>query len=277
MRCTHVGLLLAVLVSCGDHDLDEEQAKSTEGVVNPAVVRAGTALRTVVAPKTTGFASQTRLGFTAGDQWEPAIAADNSGHVYILYPQYGGVPGCPACPSPTMILQTSSDGGQTWGTPRMIASPGSGQWDAQIVVDPLDGRTVFASWLQNRKSDTVVARSTDFGATWTTVVANHTNQSTDKDILAVRGRDVYVGYEHLQKVYVAASHDGGATFTEVGLGANAKIGVALAGGATIDPAGRVYYAWAGYEQGGGAKGLVHLDISRSLDGGATWSLTELDR
>jgi len=276
MRCISVGLILTALVGCGERDLDE-QVKSREGVVDPAVVRAATPLGVVVSRAPSGFTTQTRLGFTAGDQWEPAIAADGSGHVYVLYPQYGGVPGCPSCPSPTMILQTSADGGQSWGAPRSIADPGSGQWDAQIVVDSLDGRTVFASWLQNHRSDTVVARSTDFGATWTSVVANTTNSGTDKDILAVRGRDVYVGYEHQQKVYIASSHDGGATFTETTLGASAKIGVALAGGATVDPAGRVFYGWAGYEQAGGAKGLVHLDVSRSLDGGATWSLTEIDR
>ena len=45
------------------------------------------------------------------NEWEPAIAADRQGHVYVLYPQYGGVPGCPACYSPTMILQISSDHG----------------------------------------------------------------------------------------------------------------------------------------------------------------------
>ena len=60
-----------------------------------------------------GFAPQTRVGFTTGDQWEPAIAADGYGHVYILYPQYGGVPGCPTCPSPTAILTISSDRGAT--------------------------------------------------------------------------------------------------------------------------------------------------------------------
>src|SRR5215470_17290939 len=129
MRCTHVGLILTALVSCGDRDQDEE-VKSREGVVDPAVVRAATPLGAVVARAPSGFTTQTRLGFTAGDQWEPAIAADAAGHVYVLYPQYGGVPGCPSCPSPTMTLQVSSDGGTTWGTPRIISSPGAGQWDA---------------------------------------------------------------------------------------------------------------------------------------------------
>ncbi|HEX9840107.1 MAG TPA: sialidase family protein [Anaerolineales bacterium] len=232
----------------------------------------------VAAAPTGGFTPQTRLGFTTGDQWEPAIAADRFGHVYVLYPQYLGVPGCPTCPNPTMILQISRDRGATWASPTQIAPPGTGQYDAQIVVDPIDGRTVYAAWLQNGKSDTVVAKSTDFGVTWSVVVANSTNAATDKPILAVRGQDVYVGYNHAQKVWVSSSHDGGATFTSVNVNRTGagKLGWSLAGGGTVDPAGNVYFAWAGYEQNGGAKGPVNLFISKSTDGGATWTNTLID-
>jgi hypothetical protein len=225
-----------------------------------------------------GFAPQTRLGFTTGDQWEPAIAADRFGHVYVLYPQYSGVPGCPDCPSPTMILQTSNDRGKTWEAPRLIAPPGTGQVDAQIVVDPVDGQTVYAAWLQNSKSDVVVAKSTDFGANWTVVVANSTKAGTDKPILAVRGPDVYVGYNHAQKIWVSISHDGGATFTSVNANRihTGQLGWSLAGGGTVDPAGNVYFAWDGYERNGGAKGPVNLYISKSADGGTTWKTIPID-
>ena len=80
-----------------------------------------------------------------------------------------------------------------------FADPGTGQWDAQIAVDTVDGRTVYASWLQNRKSDTVVARSDDLGNTWSVVVADSSNAGTDKPILAVRGPHVYVGFNHVQR------------------------------------------------------------------------------
>jgi hypothetical protein len=232
----------------------------------------------VKAGRPGGFAPQTRLGFTAGDQWEPAIAADRFGHVYVLYPQYGGVPGCDDCFSPTMILQISSDRGAAWGAPAIIHPAGSatGQWDAQIMVDPVDGRTVYAAWLQDGKSDTVVAKSTDFGATWSVVVANSTNAGTDKPILAVRGPHVYVAYNHAQKVWVSSSHDGGATFTSVNVNKTGKLGWSLAGGGAVDPAGNVYFSWAGYTQNGGAKGPVNLYFSKSADGGATWATKTLD-
>ena len=222
------------------------------------------------------FSPQSRVGFTDGDQWEPAIATDGYGHVYVLYPQYVTVLNCPTCSLPSMVLVVSNDNGATWQSPRLISPVGSGQFDAQIVVDPLDRRTVYASWLQNNKSDTVVAKSLDFGQTWSIVVADSTNAGVDKPILAVRGKDVYVGFNHAQKVWVSLSHDAGNTFTSVNVNSNAKLGWSLAGGSAIDPAGNVYFSWAGYTQSGGAKGPVNLYISKSSDGGQTWTTTLLD-
>ena len=91
-----------------------------------------------------GFTAPVRAGFTSGDQWEPALAADGYGHVYVLYPQYRHVPGCAACPLPSMILLVSDDNGATWQEPREITPPGTGQYDPQIVVDPADHRTAVS-------------------------------------------------------------------------------------------------------------------------------------
>jgi photosystem II stability/assembly factor-like uncharacterized protein len=96
------------------------------------------------------------------------------------------------------VSHQQQDNGATWSEPRLVADPGSGQIDVQIKVDPVDGRTVYASWLQNNKSMIAVAKSTDFGQTWNTVVANRTKAGTDKDILVVKGNDVYVAYDHRQ-------------------------------------------------------------------------------
>jgi hypothetical protein len=175
-----------------------------------------------------------------------------------------------------MILVVSNDNGNTWQAPRQIAPPGTGQFDAQIVVDPVDHRTLYAAWLQNNKSDTVVAKSADFGQSWSLVIADSTNAGTDKPILAVRGADVYVGFNHAQKVWVSSSHDGGITFTSANVNVNAKLGWSLAGGGTVDPLGNVYFAWAGYTQNGGAKGPVNLYASKSSDGGKSWTSTVLD-
>jgi len=175
-----------------------------------------------------------------------------------------------------MFLVVSNDNGGTWSSPRIIAPAGSGQIDVQIKVDPVDGKTLYASWLQNNKSVIDVAKSIDFGQTWNTVMANQTKAGTDKDILVVHGQDVYVGYNHAQTVWASSSHDGGQTFTSAKVNQNAQFGWSLTGGAAIDNAGNVYYAWEGYTQNGGAKGPVNIYVSKSSDGGATWSQTLVD-
>lgn len=221
------------------------------------------------------FQPQSRLETVLpGDTWEPSIAADRFGHVYVLIPDFP--PSCKGCPSSIAYLVISSDNGKTWSAPRQIADPGSGQIDVQLKVDPIDGKTVYGSWLQNNKSLIEVAKSTDFGQSWTTVIANSTNAGTDKDILAVRGNDVYVAYDHAQVVWVSASHDGGQTWTSNKLNANITPGWSLTGGGTVDPAGNVYFAWDGYTQNGGAKGPVNLYITKSSDKGVTWNSTLLD-
>jgi hypothetical protein len=262
----------------------EGKARLRESKVSPSAVSMSPIHPASVplAPPS-GFTPQTRLGYPIDDEWEPAIASDRFGHVYMLYPQYylagGGIPGCPTCSNPTMILQVSNDHGSTWGSPSIIYPAGAitgGEWDAQLSVDPVDGSTVYASWMQNNKSDIIVAKSTNFGASWTYVTADSTNSGTDKPILAVRGQDVYVVYNHSQTIWSATSHDGGQTFTEVKVNQNGKLGWSLAGGGTVAPNGNAYFAWAGYEGSGGAKANVNLYVSKTTDGGATWSTTQLD-
>src|SRR6266568_4495139 len=100
------------------------------------------------------FSTQERLGFQSGDDWEPSITSDHFGHIYAMFKHYDVAGGqtCWGC-GLHMVFQRSDDGGQTWSFPRAIA-PGpftgnSGQDDPQIAVDPLDGRTVWASFMQN--------------------------------------------------------------------------------------------------------------------------------
>ncbi|HEX9111956.1 MAG TPA: sialidase family protein, partial [Terriglobales bacterium] len=159
------------------------------------------------------FSKQERVGLTTGDQWEPAVAADGAGHLYVLYPHYGRVPDCKNCRIPTMLLLVSNDNGKTWQAPRVMLESASGQYDAQIVVDPADRRTVYAAWLQNGKRAVVVAKSVDSGATWAYVTAVRSAVELDKPALAVRGQNIYVGFNHEEDVWVAVSQDAGRMFT----------------------------------------------------------------
>jgi hypothetical protein len=222
------------------------------------------------------FSGQQRVGLTTGDQWEPAVAADGAGHLFVLYPHYGKVPDCRDCQIPTMLLLASHDNGKTWQAPRVMLESGSGQYDAQIVVDPSDRRTVYAAWLQSGKRAVIVAKSMDSGATWTYAIAVSGTVELDKPALAVRGQSVYVGFNHEEDVWVAASQDAGRSFTSTRVKAESRPGWSLLGAATVDTTGNAYVAWASYSKAGGARGMVNLYVARSADGGKTWNPNLLD-
>lgn len=240
-----------------------------------AVFSARIPQRQAQAAPAPSFTSQARLGYSAGDDWEPALAADGAGHVYALYKHYdvSGETTCSACDR-HLLLQVSANNGQTWSAPAPIDPEPvvGGQYDPQIAVDPVDGKTVWASYLENSKSSIAVTHSSDYGQTWAapTVVEN-LQRSTDKDELAVRGKTIAIAFNAAQKTYAAVSRDGGQTWTtdEITSG-DAQLGWSLSGGGAIDSQGRIFFAWDGYTQNGGAKGPVNLFVTRSTDGGATW-------
>jgi len=223
-----------------------------------------------------GFTPQHRLGYTSGDQWEPAMATDAHGHIYILFPQYGAVDQCPACTTPTMVLLTSSDNGASWDPPQPLLTSSIGQFDAQIKVDPIDRQTLYASWMQGRH-DIIVARSQDFGRSWYFAVAEHSAEVIiDKPVLAVRGPNVYVSFNHDQTLSVAASHDYAQNFSSTVLNPGAGPGWSLAAGATVDPVGNVYFSWTAYARTDLLARPVEVFVSRSADGGRNWTTTPID-
>jgi hypothetical protein len=222
------------------------------------------------------FSGQRRVGQNDGDQWEPSVAADAMGRIYVLYPNYGRVADCKGCHVPTMLLLTSNDNGKTWQTPHVMLESGTGQFDPQIAVDPADRHTLYAAWLQDKKRTVMLGKSADSGATWVFTMAVQSDEELDKPALAVRGPNVYVAFNHEEEVWVASSQDGGRSFIPARVNAESRPGWSLLGGATVDPAGNVYLGWASYSKAGGARGAVNLYVAKSADAGKTWSANLLD-
>ncbi len=233
---------------------------------------------------TLDFAPPVRLGAPAGDDWEPAIAASTDG-IDVMFKHYD-VPGAglPACGDPSgcdrrILVQRSADGGVSFGTP-LAVDPGRVGYDSQLATDPLDGDHVYGSFLVETKSSIGFIRSLDGGATWSpTRVVDPLTKATDKDVLAVRGNDIYIAYNAFMKIYVSSSHDGGDTWSTSPVNATGQgiLGWSLPSSGAVLPDGTVLFAWSGQERNGGAKGPVNLYVTRSIDGGATWQTVMIDR
>ena len=102
-------------------------------------------------------------------------------------------------------------------------------------------------------------------------------RGTDKDILAVRGQDVYLVYNAVQKIYASVSHDGGKTGDAQGHREyQLHLRLVTAGGGAIDSQGNAYFGWAGYLQNGKPSGPVNLFVTKSTDGGETRTTSRVD-
>jgi hypothetical protein len=61
--------------------------------------------------------AQERLFSASGqrqDDWEPSVAADDFGHVYVAATRFDGPKACRDCPDPAIVFERSGDGGRTW-------------------------------------------------------------------------------------------------------------------------------------------------------------------
>jgi hypothetical protein len=202
---------------------------------------------------TTVGGAATRLGFCGGDDWEPEIAAAPDGmHVYVVLAHFAGDPTCdPASANPNRVyVQVSSDGGATFGPPHVVADTIGGidyprQVDCVVTVDPVTG-AVYVSFLiygiQGVQTDVAVAKSTDFGQTFTAVKVNGPAcKNCDHPWTVAYGHDVYTAYAHAKNHYLAHSSDGGRSWTETDV-LQEDI-VAFPEGAVLDAAHNAWFAW----------------------------------
>jgi hypothetical protein len=214
--------------------------------------------------------STTRLGFCGGDDWEPEIAADGFGHVYVVWPHFPGDPTCdPASDNPLDVyIQVSSDGGQTFGPPRLVADvPHPSVVDTVVTTN--EAGVVFVSFmaygLDKKTVDVVVARSDDFGQTFTwTAVSGPECVGCDHPWIVSRGDNVYVAYAEGPDHFLSVSTDGGFTWEESLV--LKEDNVAFAEGAVVDALGNAWFAWADCKGSCTGKVAVHYRVSRTLAG-----------
>jgi hypothetical protein len=229
------------------------------------------------------FSKQSRIGFQTGDDWEPSITSDRFGHIYTLFKHYD-VPGGQTCARCDLhlLVQRSDDGGRTWTVPRAIAPVPvkGGQYDPQIMVDPIDGRTVWASFLQNSNSLIAVVKSTDFGQTWSHIqIVSNRPAGLDKDELAVRGNKIVVAYDDNLNTWTSISLDGGKNWaTHEVFPTTNRFSISLSAGAAIDSQGNIFISWDSFDKqhSNNGDGPATVWISKSSNNGQSWMRTVID-
>jgi len=219
-----------------------------------AAPSAATTLNTASATSTRAVLQSTvptNVGFCGGDDWEPEIAADHLGHVYVVLAHFPGDPTCdPASGGPREIfVRASSNGGQTFGP--LVAIPRLGYpsvVDCVITVDEVTG-AIYVSFLAYGKpdmhfadADVLVAKSLDFGATWTTKKVNGPLCSAcDHPWVVASDNEVYVTYAAGEDHFLSRSSDGAATWNESLVLEDTH--VAFPEGGVVDAAGNAWFAW----------------------------------
>lgn len=225
-----------------------------------------------------------RLAHPTADDWEPAIATDpNEPWVYVAITRFGYPPCAKGkCPDPAIVVRASADGGRTWGDDVYVCEclrVGS-QFDPLLEVVPETGE-VYAVWMNDW--NIVFSASSDHGATWSVPVPVYGQVSWgDKPAMAISpdGQDVYVSFNGPTNgdVYVAVSHDAGATWSQVQVTDGERYYFAYAG--VVGPDGRVTFAEMSETYtgpGGASEGPVFVHAISSSDGGATWTDVVVDQ
>lgn len=119
----------------------------------------------------------TQVGFTNGDDWEPAISVDGQ-YVYVTWAHFGtpqqdssGATCKTKGVTSYTYFQRSTNGGATWDPYILPRCPVSGtQIDLQVVVGP--NHRVYVSYMDGPQANSNVelVYSDDHGVTWSSPV-----------------------------------------------------------------------------------------------------------
>lgn len=225
------------------------------------------------AAPTPAAATQARIGWPRGDDWEPYVTTDGAGHLYAAITHVSGR---------HIQVQRSDDAGRTWSTPVTIdpTPTKTGQYDPWLAIDPADGRSLIATYMQDAPASAIrMVRSSDRGATWSAPVAvSGPHHGLDKDAMAARGKTIAVCFDNFFTMFAAVSNDGGSTWVQHRIFTFAHApNQLLCSGAGIDSHGTIFFAWdTSAIKSTASKPAAEVWIERSTDNGVTWKKTHLD-
>lgn len=231
----------------------------------------------------------------ASDPW---VAFGPGGRVYYAsLIASGGVLG-DVEPDSAIVVSASSDGGETWGDPVTVIRDPNGFHDKEVMIvdtrddSPYKGR-VYVAWMTVSAGtyNLRVSTSSDDGQTFSppsTIRGDGLNFGIIP--LVGPGGVVHAFWQHATRLgpnrytdfrlVSARSEDGGATWSEtfdIAVPSNYEVpdlrtGSGLVAAAIDSRNGHLYVTW---EDDRFSPGVSQVVLSRSLDGGRTWSAPKL--
>lgn len=231
----------------------------------------------------------------ASDPW---VTASPNGMIYAMALTFTGAVLQPGSSS-GMLVARSADGGMSWGPPTVLIADGEAFFNdkGSITADPTDSNFAYAVWDRldtGNHGPSYFARSIDGGASWEAARAivdpGAGNQTLGNVIVALPSGvlvNIFIEIDALaggvlDLIRVTRSMDHGLTWsTSVTVADSQALGVIdpdtgrivrdgfdLFSAAT-DAAGSIYVVWQDSRFAAGAHDGIAL--SRSVDGGLTWS------
>ncbi len=221
-----------------------------------------------------GWAGEIKLGVE--DTWEPTIAADPSApYVYAMYNRFGGPKACKQCPGIPMYVRVSANNGVSWGPETYLCQCSGVKWQYDPVLKVASNGVVYATFMNGY--DMMFSKSSDHGATWSTPIEVSGKPWGDKPWIGVspNGTDVYIAYETTADVWVAASHNAGASFAAA-VKLNTDTGrYRYPNGLEVLPNGTALLSASSYPGANKQAGQIDVEIWRTTNGGTSWSRTIL--
>ena len=237
---------------------------------------------------------------------DPWVDVGSDGTMHLMGLSLSGTALNPGSRS-AMLASRSTDGGRSWSVPQALVLDGATLFNDKntLTVDTLDPRFVYAVWDRldvAGNGPALLARSTDSGVSWEVAreiyrpppAAGGTAQTIGNRVLVVaagphRGTLVNIfaqidvtGGAARNTVRAVRSTDRGLNWSEAitvadhrGVGArDPTTGAIIRDGAIIPaaaaaPDGSLWLAWQDSRFSGGLRDAIA--VSRSLDGGSTWS------
>jgi hypothetical protein len=221
-----------------------------------------------------GWAGEIKLGVE--DTWEPTIAADpNAAYVYVMYNRFGGPKACKKCPGTPMYVRVSANNGLSWGPEAYLCQCSGVKFQFDPVLKVASNGVVYATFMNGY--DMMFSKSSDHGATWTAPIEVSGQPWGDKPWIGVSssGQDVYIAYETAADVWVAASHNAGASFAAA-VKLNTDSGrYRYPNGLEVLPNGIALLSATSYPGSQSQLGPVDIEIWRTTNGGTSWARTIL--